>query len=115
MSSAQKQLEPILVAANLRPLAVPVISNVTAQPHGAEAEIRRKLLEQVTASVRWEDSMRYLLGKGFTHFIELGPGTALSGFMKRIEKNAQMVSIGDAAFHELHQNYGGEFMRFIAS
>jgi [acyl-carrier-protein] S-malonyltransferase len=97
MTSAQKQLEPVLAAAALHPLAVPVISNVTAQPHGGEAEIRRKLLEQVTASVRWEDSMRYLLGNGFTHFIELGPGTALSGFMKRIEKNVQMVNVGDEA------------------
>ena len=47
----------------------------------------------VTGSVRWEASMRYLLGQGFTRFIELGPGTALSGFMKRIDKNAQMLNV----------------------
>ena len=54
-------------------------------------------MEQVTASVRWEDSIRYLLGQGFTRFVELGPGTALSGFMKRIDKNAQMLNVADAA------------------
>ena len=39
--------------------------------------------------------MRYLLGQGFTRFIELGPGTALTGFMKRIDKNAQVLNVGD--------------------
>jgi [acyl-carrier-protein] S-malonyltransferase len=39
--------------------------------------------------------MRYLLAQGFTRFIELGPGTALSGFMKRIDKNAQMQNVAD--------------------
>jgi [acyl-carrier-protein] S-malonyltransferase len=76
---------------------VPVISNVTAQPHGAVGEIRTRLVEQVTSSVRWEESMRYLLAQGFTRFIELGPGTALSGFMKRIDPNAQMLNVADVA------------------
>ena len=52
-------------------------------------------VEQVTSSVRWEDSMRQLLAQGFTRFIELGPGKALSGFMKRIEPNAQMWNVAD--------------------
>ena len=77
--------------------AVPVISNVTAQPHGSPDEISARLVEQVTSSVRWEESMRYLLAQGFTRFIELGPGTALSGFMKRINKEAQMLNVADVA------------------
>jgi [acyl-carrier-protein] S-malonyltransferase len=81
---------------SISPPKVPVISNVTAQPHGAPDDVRRRLVEQVTASVRWEDSIRYLLGEGFIRFIELGPGTALSGFMKRIDKNAQMLNVADA-------------------
>ncbi len=99
---------------------MPVISNVTAQAHlvaqasslcvsggiaaptethGLEAcaTISAKLVEQVCASVRWEESMRALLAQGFTRFIELGPGTALSGFMKRIDKSAQMLNVADAA------------------
>ena len=41
--------------------------------------------------------MRYLLAQGFTRFIELGPGTALGGFMKRIDKSATMLNVADAA------------------
>jgi [acyl-carrier-protein] S-malonyltransferase len=55
------------------------------------------MVEQVTSSVRWEESMRYLLAQGYTRFIELGPGAALSGFMKRINKEAQMLNVTDAA------------------
>jgi [acyl-carrier-protein] S-malonyltransferase len=95
MAGAQPKLQTALAAVTLQPPAVPVIANVTAQPHGAPAEIRRRLVEQVTSSVRWEDSMRYLLAQGFTRFIELGPGKALSGFMKRIDPNAVMLNVAE--------------------
>ena len=95
MAQAQPRLDAELAKVNLSPTAVAVISNVTAQPHGAPADIRARLVEQVTASVRWEESVRYLLAQGFTRFIELGPGTALSGFMKRIDKNATMLNVSD--------------------
>jgi len=97
MAAAQAKLQVALPAITIAPPAVPVVSNVTAQPHGSPTEIRNLLVEQVVSSVRWEDSMRYLLAQGFTRFIELGPGTALSGFMKRIDKNAQMLNVSDAA------------------
>lgn len=97
MASAQPKLAAELAKVNLSAPGVPVISNVTAQPHGAPAEISTHLVEQVTSSVLWETSMRYLLAQGFTRFIELGPGTALSGFMKRIDKNAQMLNVSDTA------------------
>jgi [acyl-carrier-protein] S-malonyltransferase len=47
--------------------------------------------------VLWENSMRYLLSQGFTRFIELGPGAALSGFMKRIDQSAQTLNVADVA------------------
>ena len=97
MASAQPKLGAELATVNLVSPVVPVISNVTAAAHGAPAEISAKLVEQVCASVRWEESMRALLSQGFTRFIELGPGTALSGFMKRIDKNVQMLNVADAA------------------
>jgi [acyl-carrier-protein] S-malonyltransferase len=74
---------------------VPVISNVTARPHGQPEDIRRLLAAQVISPVRWEDSIRYLLAQGFTRFIELGPGTALSGFVKRIDKSASILNVAD--------------------
>lgn len=97
MASAQSKLQVELAKIKLSVPSVPVVSNVTAQPHGAPNEISTRLVEQVTSSVLWENSMRYLLSQGFTRFIELGPGTALSGFMKRIDKNAQMLNVADVA------------------
>lgn len=97
MASAQPKLQAELASAKISVPSVPVISNVTAQPHGSPIEISARLVDQVTSSVRWEESMRYLLAQGFTRFIELGPGTALSGFMKRIDKNAQMLNVEDTA------------------
>jgi [acyl-carrier-protein] S-malonyltransferase len=97
MAGAQPKLQAELAKATLSPPTVSVISNVTAQPHGMPGEISKLLVDQVTSSVRWEESMRYLLAQGFTRFIELGPGTALSGFMKRIDKTAQMLNVADAA------------------
>ncbi|MEI6075573.1 MAG: ACP S-malonyltransferase [Verrucomicrobiota bacterium] len=96
MRSAQPKLMAELAAAHLAAPVVPVISNVTAQAHGTPAEISAKLVEQVCASVLWETSMRALLAQGYTRFIELGPGTALSGFMKRIDKTATMLNVADA-------------------
>ncbi len=95
MSSAQPKLQGELAKIKISAPGVPVISNVTAQPHGAD--ISTRLVEQVCSSVLWENSMRYLLAQRFTRFIELGPGTALSGFMKRIDKGAEMLNIADAA------------------
>jgi len=97
MASAQAKLQAELAKVKLSAPLVPVISNVTAQPHGAPGEISTRLVEQVTSSVLWENSMRHLLAQGFTRFIELGPGTALSGFMKRIDKTAQMLNVADVA------------------
>jgi [acyl-carrier-protein] S-malonyltransferase len=97
MANAQPKLGAELAKVNLVSPAVPVISNVTAQAHGSAAEISAKLVEQVCASVRWEESLRALLAQGYTRFIELGPGTALSGFMKRIDKTATMLNVADAA------------------
>jgi [acyl-carrier-protein] S-malonyltransferase len=95
MASAQAKLQAELTNIKLSEPAVPVISNVTAQAHTTPAEISARLVEQVTASVLWEQSMRTLLAQGFTRFIELGPGTALSGFMKRIDRNVQMLNVAD--------------------
>jgi [acyl-carrier-protein] S-malonyltransferase len=97
MSSAQPKLQAELARVQIKLPSVPVISNVTATPHEGPEQIQVRLVEQVTASVRWEESMRYLLSQGFTRFIELGPGAALSGFLKRIDKNAKLLNVADAA------------------
>jgi [acyl-carrier-protein] S-malonyltransferase len=95
MAAAQAKLKVELDGANLKPPNIPVVSNVTALPHGDIESVRARLVEQVTSSVRWEESMRFLLAQGFTRFIELGPGTALTGFMKRINKEAQILNVAN--------------------
>jgi [acyl-carrier-protein] S-malonyltransferase len=97
MASAQSKLDRALAETTLNPPAISVIANVNARSHGSPAEIRQRLVEQVTSSVRWEASMRYLLAQGCKRFIELGPGTALSGFMKRIDKNTQILHVSDVS------------------
>jgi len=74
-----------------------VFANVTAQPHGSPTEIAQLLVDQITHPVRWEESIRCLLAQGFTRFIELGPGTALTGFLKRIDKTATVLNVADVA------------------
>lgn len=97
MASAQPKLRDALAKIPINRSAVPVIGNVRALPHAEPAEIHQLLVDQVTSSVRWEESIRYLLAQGFTRFIELGPGTALTGFMKRIDKTALVLNVADAA------------------
>lgn len=95
MESAQPKLAAELARAELRPPAVPVVANVTARPHEGPDTIRELLVRQVCASVRWEESMRWLVAQGFDRFIELGPGKALSGFLKRIAPEAKILNVAD--------------------
>lgn len=97
MASAQPKLAEALAGITLRDPRVPTIANVTAEPHGAAGTISNLLVRQVTSSVRWEASMRALIAQGFTRFIELGPGNALAGFMKRIDKSVQVLGVSDVA------------------
>jgi [acyl-carrier-protein] S-malonyltransferase len=96
MVSAQTKLKAAIVRLTLKKPTLPVISNVTARPHGDPESIRDLLVQQVTASVLWEQSIRHLLADGFVRFIELGPGKALSGFMKRIDPAAEILNVADA-------------------
>ncbi|MGO9200140.1 MAG: ACP S-malonyltransferase [Limisphaerales bacterium] len=95
MAGAQPRLQAELASVALAPPSVIVLANVTALPHEGPEAIRARLVEQVTSSVLWERSMRWLLDQGFTRFVELGPGTALRGFMKRIAQDAQLLNVSD--------------------
>ncbi|HKQ37114.1 MAG TPA: ACP S-malonyltransferase [Verrucomicrobiae bacterium] len=101
MASALPKLAAALDSVPIVPPRIPVISNVTGYPHGSTDDIRQNLVRQLTSSVRWEASIRYLLAQGFTRFIELGPGTALSGFMKRIDKTVAVFNVSDPASLEI--------------
>ena len=72
---------------------IPVICNVSARQVNSTAEIKENLIKQVSSSVLWEDSMKFILSQGVANFIEFGPGSVLKGLMRRIESGAQVISI----------------------
>ena len=73
--------------------SIPVVSNVTARPFASVAEIKENLVKQVYSNVLWEDSMKFVLSKGVTNFIEFGPGKVLRGLLRRIDAAAQVQNI----------------------
>ena len=74
---------------------IPVIANVTARPHGKE-DVRELLVAQITSPVRWTDTIRYLTGLGVTDFRQLGPGSVLTGLLRRIRtEEAELQKAGE--------------------
>lgn len=95
MRSAQEALGKVLLSARLKSPVIPVVSNYLARPVRDPDEIRASLEAQVTGSVRWTESMRVFLDQGERTFIELGPGGVLAGLMKRIDREAKVISVTD--------------------
>lgn len=94
MASIVDEYRAVVEATPLRTPSTPVISNVTAQPLTEIADIRRDLVTQMTAPVRWVADVRALADAGVTSFVEIGPGTVLTGLVKRIIKDADARAIG---------------------
>ena len=97
MQSAQELLAAKLKGISLESPSVPVISNFTGRPVSTPEEIRLALTRQVTGSVRWTESMNFLLNSGQENFLELGPGGVLTGLMGRIRKGTSIAAIEDTA------------------
>jgi len=76
---------------------MPVIANTTAKPLTTPAAIKKELTEQLTHSVRWQQSVEAMAAQGVDTFIEIGPGKVLAGLIKRISPAARTVNIGDSA------------------
>jgi [acyl-carrier-protein] S-malonyltransferase len=97
MEPVAAALVPAIVAAQLHDATIPVISNIHATPITEASVIQEELSQQVATSVQWTRSIEYLSNAGVTVFIEIGPGNALSGMVKRIVKGATLLNIGTAA------------------
>ena len=97
MQPAAAAMADALAAVEIQAPAVPVIANVRAEPVIEPGAIRILLVEQVTGSVRWRESIEFLSGAGVTEFWEIGAGKALSGMIKRIGKDATTRAIGTPA------------------
>jgi len=93
MAPAVPKLEAVLKDVTVTSPRIPVISNVDAKPHSDPDEIKQILTQQVTAPVQWETIMGDLVEGGMETGYELGPGTVLSGIMKRVSKKTKMVNV----------------------
>jgi [acyl-carrier-protein] S-malonyltransferase len=93
MQPAEERLAAALADVKMSPPKIPVVSNVDARPHDDPEEIRQLLIKQLVSPVRWEDSVRYLLGEGCDPFYEVGPGRVLRGLIKRIDRKVTCQSV----------------------
>jgi [acyl-carrier-protein] S-malonyltransferase len=94
MQPAADAMAEALASVSIKPPAAPLVSNVLATPITDPDEIRRRLVEQVTGTVRWRESVAYMAGHGVGRFFEIGAGKVLSGLVKRIAEGAVGVSVG---------------------
>ena len=98
MESAYVKLQKVLAETSIKSPDVPVVCNVDAQAVSEPESIRRTLAEQVTGSVRWTESVNYLLDHlHCSQLVELGPGGVLAGLVGRIRKGTPVISISNVA------------------
>jgi [acyl-carrier-protein] S-malonyltransferase len=93
MAPAAQEMATALADTNIRPPYVPVVQNVTAQSTVEPSDIRRLLVDQITGTVRWRESVLWMKDQGVTEMVELGAGKVLSGLARRIDKEIKCESI----------------------
>lgn len=92
MQSAAAALAAAIEKTEFRPARCPVYQNVDGRPHTAPAEIKANLLAQLTAPVRWTQSVQHMAADGAADFVECGPGKVLQGLVKKIAPTATVAS-----------------------
>jgi [acyl-carrier-protein] S-malonyltransferase len=95
MKPAADRLEPLLEAASFKDLWFSLVSNVDASPIGTPTAVRNALLRQVAAPVRWVESVQKMVGMGVKRFVEIGPGSVLTGLIKRIDPGVELINVSD--------------------
>ena len=94
LKKAGEELAQVLEGVELSPLAVPYVTNVTAQQVTDIGQTKALLAEQVSSSVRWQQSMENLIAEGVDTFVEIGPGRTLAGFMRKISRDVTVYNVG---------------------
>ena len=97
MAPARAGMAPVLDALALAGLACPLYNNVDAAPVATATDVRAGLVRQVDSPVRWVELVERMAADGFDTFVEVGPGTVLSGLVRRIVRGATTVQVGTAA------------------
>ncbi len=87
MEPARAELAEAIAATEIKSPICPVYQNVDAQPHTDPAEIKANLISQLTAPVRWTQSVKNMIADGATEFVELGPGKVLQGLVSKIDRS----------------------------
>lgn len=95
LQPAAAQLEAVLAQVDYGDFVIPVIANVLAECHPSPENVRGLLVQQVTASVRWEESVRYAIARGCDTVLEVGPGKVLSSLMRRIDRQVRVASLDE--------------------
>jgi len=95
MQPAAEKLEPLLNDAELKDLWVALISNVDASPIGTPTAVRNALLRQVASPVRWVESVQRMVSMGVKRIVEVGPGSVLTGLIKRIDASVELINVSD--------------------
>tara|TARA_B100000401_G_scaffold241744_1_gene163989 strand:+ start:1462 stop:2388 length:927 start_codon:yes stop_codon:yes gene_type:complete len=93
MKNATIQMDRIISSQNFQNPKIKVISNVSASEYKNEEEIKKLLIKQIESPVRWRESINYMISRGTTSFVEIGPGKVLSGLIKRINKDVKVLNI----------------------
>jgi [acyl-carrier-protein] S-malonyltransferase len=97
MVPAGERLRQVLVGIAVESPRTPVVSNVEAAPNSDAGRVKELLVAQVSAPVRWDESVQKMVELGVERFIEIGPGKVLAGLIKRIAKGAAAQSVEDLA------------------
>ncbi len=97
MQPAAEKLQEAIENVDWAQPTVPVLSNVTANPHDAQNidSIKSRLIDQLTSPVRWSESMQWMIGQLRGRYIELAPGKVLTGLMRRIDRSAKVTNFAE--------------------
>ena len=93
LKSAGKKLSNVLEEISLQDIRIPYISNVTAKAVTDKEDIKELLVQQVSSSVRWQQCIETMIEDGVDTFVEIGPGKTLSGFMRKISRDVEVMNI----------------------
>ena len=96
MQRAREQFEPVVRECRFRDPQITVINNVDAAPLEGASQVAEKLVNQICNPVLWRQSIDRLIAQGLTDFVEVGPKKVLRGLMRRINKDARILSVEDA-------------------
>src|SRR5690606_30857082 len=97
LKPAADAMAEALAKIDIKTPVVPVVANVPAAPISDPAEIRQRLVEQVTGTVRWRECVLAMAGAGVTELYEIGTGKVLSGLAGRIDKSLKATPVGTPA------------------